>query len=270
MKHAAVRLSVITASLLTPLLTLGACAYDEPAPAARSVSYSAPEADPKLRDAQAQLRTLGLYGGPVDGVWGPETAGAVERFQRDHSFVVTARLDDATMAALHAATVADPLTVTGVSNVRTIQNRLTQLGYYDGPADGVWSRDTQLALEKFQRARDLPPGEVTVVTVSALGLDPDAFETSSVTTRTATAPEPASLTPLEPGVIRGVQQRLRIMGFYRGAADGIWGPATQSALIAFQRSRGLEASGDLTPTTASVMGLNPNDLRRSVTTSYRP
>jgi peptidoglycan hydrolase-like protein with peptidoglycan-binding domain len=61
---------------------------------------------------------------------------------------------------------------------------------------------------------------------------------------------------------------LRAVGFYSGPADGIWGPETQQALTEFQKSRGLQASGALTPTTASMLGLNPNDLRSSVA-SYR-
>ena len=121
---------------------------------------------------------------------------------------------------------------------------------------------------------------MTVATASALDLDPAAFETRTVAMETPrqvpAAPERVaataaqSATPLEPAVIHGVQQRLRVMGFYRGAADGIWGPVTQNALIEFQKSRGLDATGDLTPATASVMGLNPNNLSRSVTTGYRP
>jgi peptidoglycan hydrolase-like protein with peptidoglycan-binding domain len=260
MRLSAVRLSILVASTVA----LGACAYDRPEAQSRAIAWRAPQADPELRDAQAQLRTLGLYGGPVDGLWGPETAAAVERYQRDHRLTVTARLDNDTLAALRDGTSPAPLQVTDTSNVRAIQHRLGQLGFYDGPVDGVWGRDTQISLERFQRARNLPQGQVTVATLSAMGLDPNDYDR-----RTLAADTPAmqrTATPLEPPVVRGVQQRLRVMGFYRGPADGVWGPETHSALIEFQKSRGLDATGDLTPATASVLGLNPNNLRRSVTT----
>jgi N-acetylmuramoyl-L-alanine amidase len=69
--------------------------------------------------------------------------------------------------------------------------------------------------------------------------------------------------PLEPRVVRGVQQRLRQQGFYSGNPDGKWGPRTQDAMQRFQKSRGLEASGDLNPATATALGLDPNNLATS-------
>lgn len=263
MKRAVVQFSILVASAMA----LGACASDDTPQPRSQIARQAPPADPELRDAQADLRTLGAYDGPVDGLWGPETTAAVERFQRDHRLTVTARLDDVTLTALHDATAPAPLQVSDTSDVRALQNRLSQLGFYNGPVDGVWGPDTQIALEGFQRSRHLAPGQVTVATLSAMGLDAGAFDRRAVVADTAQIQRAA--TPLEPPVIRGVQQRLRVMGFYRGPADGIWGPDTRSALIDFQKSRGLDATGDLTPSTASVLGLNPNNLRRSVTNYSR-
>ena len=66
--------------------------------------------------------------------------------------------------------------------------------------------------------------------------------------------------PLDPAVVRGVQQRLRQQGFSAGVPDGIWGPRTQTALVRFQRSRGLEPTGQLDPSTAVALGFDPNNL----------
>jgi peptidoglycan hydrolase-like protein with peptidoglycan-binding domain len=60
--------------------------------------------------------------------------------------------------------------------------------------------------------------------------------------------------------VRNVQTRLRALGFYRGARDGVWGAGTQAALEQFQRGRGLEATGQINPVTAQALGLNPNNL----------
>ena len=57
--------------------------------------------------------------------------------------------------------------------------------------------------------------------------------------------------------------RLRRLGFYRGAADGVWGPRSQEALTRFQQSRGLQASGEFNPATLSALGLDPNNLAAS-------
>jgi peptidoglycan hydrolase-like protein with peptidoglycan-binding domain len=272
MKRSILRSSCLAAAV--GLLTLAGCASGDDDRSYSSASYPTPQASAGVRDAQQRLEELGLYTGPVDGLWGPDTEDAVARFQRNHRLTTTARLDDETWATLRDASSSQPIYMRDATDIRTIQNRLRQLGYYNGPADGVWGSDTQAALEQFQQARGMRPGEVTVVTIAAMGLDPGVFRDHAVasTQQTAqTAPASGGLRmgeQLEPRVIRGVQRRLRAVGFYSGPADGIWGPDTQQALTEFQKSRGLQASGALTPTTASMLGLNPNDLRSSVA-SYR-
>jgi peptidoglycan hydrolase-like protein with peptidoglycan-binding domain len=220
-----------------------------------SPALTAPQPSPEVREAQERLRRLGLYSGPVDGLWGPETRSAMERFQRGRGMAVTARLDDPTLAAIRAAETA-PLTLSDPTDVRTVQNRLRQLGAYNGADDGVWGRDTQAAIEHFQHSRGLPVGSLTEGTIMAMGLDPASFAG-----RTPGAMD--SRDPLDRGVVQGVQQRLRELGFYGGAVDGVWGAGTTDALSQFQRSRGLEASGQLNPATASALGLDPNNLAAS-------
>jgi len=237
-------------------LLLAACtATRAPPPAANTYATAQPSAD--VRDAQQQLQNAGFYNGPVDGVWGPETRAAVERFQRAEGVPVTVQLDDSTRIAMRRAGGTAALPLSDPTDVRAVQNRLRQLGYYNGPADGVWGRDTQAAMERFQRARGLPVGQANRATVTAMGLDSAAFST-----RTAAAPVVGE--PLDPPVVRGIQRRLRQLGYYRGPVDGTWGSRTQTALANFQRSRGLEATGTLNPTTVSALGFDPNNLSRSV------
>jgi peptidoglycan hydrolase-like protein with peptidoglycan-binding domain len=231
-----------------------------------------PQASAEVRDAQQRLRTLGFYDGAIDGLWGPETQGAVERFQRQQGLDMTARLDAATVRAMRGdagqarlapaapAVAATPITVADPTDVRTLQNRLRQLGFFDRPADGVWGHSTQVALENFQKSRGMPVGQLTTTTVSALGLDPAAFPS-----RTAAAPSAPAVTgdAVEPRVVRNVQRRLRQLGFYDGGVDAVWGPGTQTALERFQQSRGLEANGQLNPATAAALGFDPNNLGSS-------
>jgi peptidoglycan hydrolase-like protein with peptidoglycan-binding domain len=235
-------------------LLLGACAQTSTAPRTAAV---APAVQPsaEVRDSQQRLQALGFYNGPIDGVWGPETRDAVERFQASRGLTVTDRLDEPTRTALLAPPSA-PVAMTHPTDVRTVQNRLRQLGYYNGPADGVWGPETQVAVERFQRSRGLPVGQVNHATVNAMGINAAGFQ-GGTPVRAATVGD------LDPSVVRGVQQRLRQSGFYRGRIDGVWGSGTTVAMERFQRSRGLEPTGTLNPMTASALGFDPNNLSQT-------
>jgi peptidoglycan hydrolase-like protein with peptidoglycan-binding domain len=53
-----------------------------------------------FRQAQLELRNMGLYNGSLDGVVGPETKRALEQFQENNGLDRTARLDGQTRVAL--------------------------------------------------------------------------------------------------------------------------------------------------------------------------
>ena len=241
-------------------LALAACAETRPASPAGGptvMTTTSVQAEPvaEVRDTQMRLQAAGFYNGPIDGVLGPETQAAVERYQQNRRLPVTGRLDDATRNALRVPP-ATPVALTNPTDVRTVQNRLRQLNHYSGPADGVWGPGTQVAVENFQRSRNLAVGEMNQATLSAMGLDPSTFPVRHSAATTIRE-------PLEPGVVRGVQQRLKAQGYYNGAVDGRWGPRTEQALARFQRSRSLEPTGHLNPTTATALGLDPNNLSLS-------
>lgn len=56
--------------------------------------------DLRLRSAQLRLLYRGFHPGPIDGVIGNVTRGALRRFQQDEGLPVTGALDDATEARL--------------------------------------------------------------------------------------------------------------------------------------------------------------------------
>jgi Putative peptidoglycan binding domain len=56
--------------------------------------------------------------------------------------------------------------------------------------------------------------------------------------------------------IRQVQMVLKEKGFEAGEADGVLGPRTRKALIAFQRQQGLEPSGEIDQRTATALGIS--------------
>jgi hypothetical protein len=62
--------------------------------------YHAPEPDSEIMAAQIRLKELGLYRDEIDGLNGPATRKAVERFQADNDLRVSGELDDNTTDAL--------------------------------------------------------------------------------------------------------------------------------------------------------------------------
>jgi peptidoglycan hydrolase-like protein with peptidoglycan-binding domain len=252
-------------ALTAVALALAACAGSQPSRPLAAAPAAAPAPDATVRDAQTALRREGFYEGPIDGLWGAETASAVERYQRARGLAADGRLGSETMASLRgeaprrttgvgasapaAAPPPRPVPISDQTTVRTVQNRLKQLGFYDGPADGVWGPQMQLAVERFNRSKGLPAGELTTASLDAMGLDARQFPAGD---GTAAA--------LDRNVVRAVQRRLQRDGFYRGGVDGEWGPGTQAALERFQKERGLEPAGQLTPPTITALGLDPNNL----------
>lgn len=173
-------------SLVAPLLVaacLSAPALSQQAP---SLMYSQPLSPAAVASVQERLRTAGTYTGRVDGVWGPDSQAALERFQVARGLVPTPQLNPATaqvlglgpselMATGPAAAVPGPAAVAGPMSptaVRTVQQRLRALNYYNGPVDGAWGAGTQAAMERFQQGRGLQvTGQLNPTTAQALGLD---------------------------------------------------------------------------------------------------
>lgn len=60
-----------------------------------------------------------------------------------------------------------------------------------------------------------------------------------------------------------VQQRLKELGFYYGAVDGIFGSGTRSAVVAFQKSKGLTPDGIVGPATLKALGLSSSTTSSS-------
>jgi Putative peptidoglycan binding domain len=55
--------------------------------------------------------------------------------------------------------------------------------------------------------------------------------------------------------VAAVQQQLARQGYYRGEIDGVFGPETRRAIIAYQSGHGLRATGNLNTDTLRALGL---------------
>ena len=55
-------------------------------------------------------------------------------------------------------------------DIKLIQEKLNELGYYNGPINGVLDDNTMAAVVKFQVDHNLPAGNISIQTLEALGL----------------------------------------------------------------------------------------------------
>jgi peptidoglycan hydrolase-like protein with peptidoglycan-binding domain/DNA invertase Pin-like site-specific DNA recombinase len=116
-----------------------------------------------VRALQRRLDQRGLYPGPIDGLYGPMTQGAVARFQRQQDLPTDGIVGPQTQHALRFPGTARILErgagydlPGGSRQVRALQRRLRAVGQYPGPIDGLYGPRTQAALERFERRHGLP------------------------------------------------------------------------------------------------------------------
>lgn len=198
----------------------------------------------RMRDAQQMLIDLGLLDGVADGIYGPRTALALKTFQQRNGLVASGELNDATLAALREKSAM-------AREAREIQQRLIDLGYLRGTADGIFGDRSVAALRLFQ----------TMAGLDATGAMDDATREALFADDARALP--ARLSGGDKGeAVEALQQRLIQLGFLSGKADGDYGKGTAAAVRRFQShllaqgvdaNLGIEATGEATSATQALL-----------------
>jgi murein L,D-transpeptidase YcbB/YkuD len=144
---------------------------------------------------QGALQSLGLYGGKIDGIYGPSTVEAVKKLQSAHGLPATGFVDQATSLALDNALVAKGGAAASHARTQTIavQTTLKLAGYWPGAIDGHWTTELTTALKTFQTHLGVPPtGQVDTATLSAIQ---HTIESAQTATAAPSSSVPTGATP---------------------------------------------------------------------------
>ena len=120
------------------------------------------------------------------------------------------------------------------TDVKNLQEKLIELGYLDDTADGIFGEKTQVAIEQLQ---------------SDLGMTVTGVATAELQRMLFAGEVPAynPYLPLKRGDrgtrVSRMQAELKALGYYAGAADGVYGKGTEKAVAAFQKQEGLNQTG---------------------------
>ena len=127
---------------------------------------------------QTRLAQMGYFTGSRTASFGELTRQAVQHFQQDSGLPVTGQADVATWAAIYSrsgATVSrsDAMQIgDSGDNVRSVQQRLNTLGFFDNAVTGDYGYSTETAVRLFQLAAGLEvTGQLDATTSSRLMAD---------------------------------------------------------------------------------------------------
>lgn len=125
--------------------------------------------------------------------------------------------------------------------VKQLQQRLKDLGYYSGDVDGQYGTGTQTAVTAFQAQHGLKADGVAGEQTLAILYSESAKTFVPTPTPSAT---PAMLSSGSTGdEVKALQSRLQQLGFYSGVLDGDYGKGTRAAVKLFQAQHGLDDDG---------------------------
>ena len=242
---------------------------------------------------QQQLSDLGYYTGEITGTYDTATKKAVVAFQKKNGITADgiAGLDtqqalssgealnkEATPTPKPTATPTPAPTYTvptetlqknsSGADVKTVQRRLKELGYYTSQIDGNFDSYTIKALKAFQEDNGLKAdGIAGKETYKVLFAESTLAKGTTPTPEPTTTPVPgdeesgvpteASYETLRKGTVSAevalMQQTLIDLGYLTGAPDGNYGTATEKAVRAFQKTNGLGTDGTAGSATLSLL-----------------
>ncbi len=263
--------------LMVPMLQMAAAEPDKNLTPNGSYKYGS--TGDGVKEIQTLLTTLGYFTGTINGKYNQATENAVKWFQRCNGLKADGVVGATTLAVLKSSSALKPTDVTAkntTSNgsltigstgaeVLDVQTILQTLNYYKGPLDGLYSVETAEAVKAFQRNNNLrADGIVGPYTMLKLKTGIPWDEEYNHETMETEYPftQPAAVGQTQNGSyflgasgpdIAAFQQKLKDLGYYEGAIDGVFGKEMEDALKLFQSRNGLTPDGLIGKKTADML-----------------
>lgn len=184
-------------------------------------------------DIQSRLFELGYLVDYSRGIFGETTEDAVVEFQEANTLTADGKVGKATKEALYSPdAIGKGYAIGDVGDeIETYQKRLQELGYLTTEPDGVFGKDTQIAVKRFQSQNDL-------IENGYLG----------PSTREKLMSDNAVGNALHYGMqgsdVQNVQQRLYELNYLRAKdINGYYTSLTEKAVKLFQKNCGIQQDG---------------------------
>lgn len=101
---------------------------------------------------QTKLKEQGYYTGKVDGIFGNGTRSALIEYQKANNLAADGIAGDKTLSSLD---IAKASTSSQSDQVKAIQTKLKEKGYYNDNVDGILGSKTKSAIKAFQKDNGL-------------------------------------------------------------------------------------------------------------------
>lgn len=215
-----------------------------------------------VKSVQSRLKALGYYTGTVDGNYGTGTMAAVASFQLRNNLSADGVAGKRTYKKLYSsdalAAISTPTSTptTGVTrptrllysgctgdDVKSVQQRLKDLGYLTDKVDGKYGANTVAAMRAFQLRNGLTgSGNGDTATYTILySVNAITAEGKQVDSNTPTVYTNLKVGATGDAVLR-LQQALSNLR-YTVTINGTYDETTRAAVLAFQKRNGLAPDG---------------------------
>jgi peptidoglycan hydrolase-like protein with peptidoglycan-binding domain len=209
----------------------------------------------QVAQLQARLVAKGFYWGEPTGLYDAQTKYCVKFFQEVNGFSVTgnatkalrAKINEDSAVSFQDYVKARNLEMVQLSSsarpgvkVAVLQLKLKELGYYKGVITGAYTGAVITAVRTFQTFNNMSSKYITGkanAETRKLMLDAKALTYGAVcgdnTLRSGAKGE----------AVKDLQNKLKDLGYYTGAVDGVYDGAVASAVRMFQQYNGFYPNG---------------------------